>query len=90
MRDISKVFQGILQYRPQSSNTLDAVWKLWYHELWRVFGDRLIDDNDRGWFRKNASLLCDRYAGNLPPNVIESDLVFSDILKLDSHPILYE
>ena len=90
MRDISKVFQGILQYRPQSSNTIDAIWKLWYHELWRVFGDRLIDENDRSWFRKNASLLCDRYAGNLPQNVIESDLVFSDILKLDSHPILYE
>ncbi len=55
-----------------------------------MFGDRLIDENDREWFRKNASLLCDRYAGNLPQNVIASDLVFSDILKLDSHPILYE
>jgi hypothetical protein len=34
-------------YRPQSSNTVESIWKLWYHELWRVFGDRLIDNPDR-------------------------------------------
>lgn len=90
LRDISKVFQGMLMYRPQSSNTLEAVWKLWYNELSRVFADRLVEETDREWFGKNVTTIVARVGGLLDSAIITNGIIFSDVLKLDSTTILYE
>ena len=55
LRDFSRVIQGILFSTPDHFHEPDAVIRLWIHEVHRVFGDRLIDDNDAtsflGWVR---------------------------------------
>uniref|UniRef100_A0A8C9SYH1 Dynein axonemal heavy chain 1 n=1 Tax=Scleropages formosus TaxID=113540 RepID=A0A8C9SYH1_SCLFO len=43
LRDLSKVFQGILMADAGKIT-------LWYHESCRVFGDRLVNAEDRDWF----------------------------------------
>eukprot|EP00667_Euglena_gracilis_P000017 EG_transcript_17 len=50
MRDLSKVFQGILMVRPADVQAPQMLVKLWLHECSRVFHDRLIDDKDRTWW----------------------------------------
>ncbi|CAD2219349.1 Dynein heavy chain, N-terminal region 2/Hydrolytic ATP binding site of dynein motor region/AAA domain (dynein-related subfamily)/Dynein heavy chain AAA lid domain/P-loop containing dynein motor region/AAA+ lid domain/P-loop containing dynein motor region D4/Microtubule-binding stalk of dynein motor, putative [Angomonas deanei] len=50
LRDVSKVFQGILQVKPSHCETPEQLINLWSHEASRVFHDRLIDDTDRGWW----------------------------------------
>lgn len=50
LRDLSKVFQGILMGEPESISLKDEFIRLWVHECVRVFHDRLIDDSDRSWF----------------------------------------
>lgn len=75
--------------RPQSVNSLEAMWRLWYHELWRVFGDRLIEEPDRDWFKKNAQTIVNRVGGLLNDDVVKNGVVFSDILKIDSPTVLY-
>ncbi|KAG5509761.1 hypothetical protein GH5_05627 [Leishmania sp. Ghana 2012 LV757] len=50
LRDVSKVFQGILQIKPAHCASPQALVDLWSHEASRVFHDRLIDDTDRGWW----------------------------------------
>jgi dynein heavy chain len=50
MRDVSKVFQGILQCDAGELDSEDRLNALWLHELTRVFGDRLIDAPERNWF----------------------------------------
>ncbi|CAH8612512.1 unnamed protein product [Heterobilharzia americana] len=51
LRDLSKVFQGMLMMGPDSlTGSLEQLLRLWYHESCRVFQDRLVDDKDRGWF----------------------------------------
>ena len=47
MRDLSKVFQGVLRADRQFVDSKDAMTRLWVHECFRVFHDRLIDDSDR-------------------------------------------
>jgi hypothetical protein len=47
MRDLSKVFQGVLRADRQFVDSKDAMTRLWVHECFRVFHDRLIDDTDR-------------------------------------------
>jgi dynein heavy chain, axonemal len=50
LRDVSKVFQGIMQVKPIHCATPEALMQLWSHEASRVFHDRLIDDADRRWW----------------------------------------
>nr|XP_034195945.1 dynein heavy chain 1, axonemal-like [Osmia lignaria] len=50
LRDLSKVFQGMLMMNPQKIEMRENLLRLWYHENVRVFSDRLINDTDRTWF----------------------------------------
>jgi len=50
MRDISRVFQGMLQSTAKYYDTREAILRLWIHESLRVFSDRLINDKDREKF----------------------------------------
>lgn len=34
---------------PEGTEDIDTMRRLWSHEILRVFGDRLIDDEDRQW-----------------------------------------
>eukprot|EP00605_Chrysophyceae_sp_TOSAG23-4_P000859 GSChrysophyteH1.ASY1.ANO1.950.1 assembled CDS len=50
LRDLSKVFQGLLMVHPKHLETKEKIIRLWAHEASRVFRDRLINDEDRKWF----------------------------------------
>jgi dynein heavy chain len=47
LRDLSKVFQGMMQVTPPSITEEDGFVRLWAHESLRVFADRLTNDEDR-------------------------------------------
>jgi dynein heavy chain len=57
LRDVSKVFQGILMVKPLHVPNSEAFTRLWFHELSRVFSDRLIDSADKDWFMRAAAEL---------------------------------
>ncbi|KAL1139307.1 hypothetical protein AAG570_006293 [Ranatra chinensis] len=44
LRDISKVFQGLLRSNTDNQNKKPNFLRLWIHEAFRVFNDRLIDE----------------------------------------------
>ncbi|RYG69461.1 hypothetical protein EON64_02655, partial [archaeon] len=50
LRDLSKIFQGVLLMKSQLLTDLSSLMRLWCHESARVFRDRLINDEDRDWF----------------------------------------
>ena len=52
LRDLSKVFQGIIQAEPEYVPAKENFIKLWAHECMRVFHDRLVDEGDRTWFKE--------------------------------------
>lgn len=47
LRDVSKVFQGILMVRPVSIQNPETMARLWINESLRVFYDRLINNEDK-------------------------------------------
>ncbi|OMJ81675.1 hypothetical protein SteCoe_17784 [Stentor coeruleus] len=49
LRDLSKVFQGMLMTKPLNILNFDSLIKLWIHETMRVFYDRLADNKDKDW-----------------------------------------
>ncbi|XP_063358685.1 dynein axonemal heavy chain 2 isoform X1 [Cydia amplana] len=50
LRDISKIFQGLLRSNKDYQNTKKSFLRLWICECFRVFGDRLTEERDRDWF----------------------------------------
>lgn len=85
--------------------TLEKFFRLWVHETWRVFGDRLIDDEDRIKLfdiMKIASYNClkqpmDLYLSDLMPveeNVLSSDhlrnLLYGNYMDPESDKKIYD
>jgi len=51
LRDLSKVFQGILMSTVEKMESKEDILRLWYHENCRTFQDRLVNSEDREWFQ---------------------------------------
>jgi dynein heavy chain len=47
LRDFSRVVRGVLLAPQTHLKEEKKLYRLWVHEVYRVFYDRLIDDNDR-------------------------------------------
>jgi dynein heavy chain len=52
LRDVSKVFQGIMSVDAEFIKEPADLIRLWAHETTRVFSDRLIDEADQKWFNQ--------------------------------------
>ena len=50
LRDISKVFQGVLMVTPGNCSNRQTMARLWAHEVMRVFHDRLVSAEDKTYF----------------------------------------
>ncbi|XP_068085242.1 dynein axonemal heavy chain 2 [Anabrus simplex] len=61
LRDISKIFQGLLRSNSKYITTLQDLLRLWVHECFRVFGDRLIGDKDQEWFLDLLNTLSNKF-----------------------------
>ena len=55
LRDISKVFQGLLRANKDYHDTTNAMIRLWVHEVFRVFSDRLNNEKDYEAFQNVVS-----------------------------------
>ena len=58
LRDLASFLKGLLLVPPQRLNDTGTLWRLWVHECFRVFSDRLVDEHDRASLLKiiNGSL----------------------------------
>lgn len=52
LRDLSKCVQGILQADSSNYGNMSQILRLFYHESLRVFHDRLINDEDKQYFKQ--------------------------------------
>ncbi|XP_054274165.1 dynein axonemal heavy chain 2 [Macrosteles quadrilineatus] len=77
LRDISKIFQGLLRSNKENINTKVSFFRLWIHECFRVFSDRLIDERDRDWFKNEINNQLGKHF----------DTTFSNICPSKSSPV---
>ena len=52
LRDLSKVFQGVLSLKVNNCPDVKTFLRVWCHENQRVFQDRLIDNEDKDQFQR--------------------------------------
>ncbi|KAJ3328189.1 Dynein heavy chain 7, axonemal [Blyttiomyces sp. JEL0837] len=63
LRDFARVVQGLLLATADKFTEPAKMIRLWCHEAYRVFYDRLVDDSDREWFFTMAQDICTRHFG---------------------------
>ena len=51
LRDISKIFQGVVSANVKLCTQPVELLRIWIHENTRVFGDRMINDGDRNFLQ---------------------------------------
>ncbi|MCI4377271.1 hypothetical protein PGIGA_G00201730 [Pangasianodon gigas] len=89
LRDISKVFQGLLRSHRDFHDTKQSITRLWIHECFRVFSDRLVDVADMeafvGLLTEKLGSLFDLTYHSICPN--KQPPIFGDFLK---EPRVYE
>ena len=66
LKDLSRLFQGVLR-TPKSTYTQDSVLvQLWRHEAERVFSDKLVNLQDKDKFKKELDLVSKQLTGAAP------------------------
>lgn len=92
LRDISKVFQGLLRASKEYYDTRDSLIKLWVHEVHRVFQDRLINKEDRDFFQKLVDdKLSAQFSTSLKQLIPDKRVpIFCDFMKDNGDNYLYE
>nr|XP_060635826.1 dynein axonemal heavy chain 2 [Anolis sagrei ordinatus] len=83
LRDISKVFQGMLRAHKDFHDTKPSLTRLWIHECFRVFSDRLVDASDMETFvvllSEKLGSFFDLTLHNLCPN--KRSPIFGDFMR---------
>ncbi|CAG9323486.1 unnamed protein product [Blepharisma stoltei] len=86
LRDVSKVFQGLLMGKPRTLNNPDMLINLWIHETMRVFHDRLINKQDKRWFTEMVTKMLGqhfRLSATHDQMFEEKTIMFADFLRGD-------
>ena len=83
LRDITKVFQGLLRANKDYHDTSSAILRLWIHEVFRVFSDRFTDATDYESFQnivndKLGSLFDQTFHAMCPNKVVP---IFCDFMN---------
>ena len=82
LRDLAKVFQGLMAASKKCWNEEEALLRLWVHENQRVFSDRLTDDTDRKWFTELLDRMLQQHMKKSFQQVIPTGVVmFVDFLQ---------
>ncbi|XP_075210479.1 dynein heavy chain 8, axonemal kl-3 [Lycorma delicatula] len=61
LRDLSRIWEGILHIQDAECQTLTMLLKLWKHEVTRVISDRFTNQSDKDWFLSNLLKIAEDY-----------------------------
>ena len=104
LRDVTRVYQGIVMVPPKKMSDPDKLVRLYTHEIYRVFYDRLVDSKDREQLlslvesssNNHLRIKLEQAFGNrvLPGEKISEkhirDLLFGNYMEPDADPKIYD
>ncbi|CBJ31041.1 dynein heavy chain [Ectocarpus siliculosus] len=91
LRDMAKVFQGMLMSSYKSVTTPEMLVRLWCHESKRVFEDRLINAEDHAWFKDLLKgIVTNNFQMDWHDVVPQERLIYGDYMIPGAEPTVYE
>uniref|UniRef100_A0A671G5J5 Dynein axonemal heavy chain 3 n=1 Tax=Rhinolophus ferrumequinum TaxID=59479 RepID=A0A671G5J5_RHIFE len=93
LRDFARVIQGVLLCPHTHLQDFEKLIRLWIHEIYRVFCDRLIDDEDRQVFFNMMKETTSNCFKQTVEKIVEDNirsLFFGDYFKPESDPKIYD
>ncbi|NXX96308.1 DYH1 protein, partial [Centropus bengalensis] len=90
LRDLSKVFQGMLMAEPSKIKDKLDLLRLWYHESCRVFCDRLVNEEDRTWFDNLMRHMMGEFDTTFEEVVPSQPVLFGDFMEPGANTKLYQ
>ncbi|KAL7843672.1 hypothetical protein AOLI_G00251840 [Acnodon oligacanthus] len=90
LRDLSKVFQGLLMAEAGKIEDKVQLLQLWYHESCRVFQDRLVSAEDRDWFDQLLQQHIQEFGCSFQEVVPHQPLLFGDFMVPGTDSKVYQ
>ncbi|XP_039973302.1 dynein heavy chain 5, axonemal [Xiphias gladius] len=83
LRDLSRVWQGMLNTNAEVVNSVPVLLALWKHECKRVIADRFTMSEDVEWFDQSLAKLLEEELGKEHKNIVDNevDRYFVDFLR---------
>ncbi|CAF1018411.1 unnamed protein product, partial [Didymodactylos carnosus] len=78
LRDLSRIWEGILQIEHEQCQTIEQFLYLWKYECTRVLADRLVVNIERDWFNKELQRIVKQTFGE---KLLTEDLYFANFLR---------
>ena len=82
LRDLSRIWEGMLNVAGDEVNTKRVVLALWKHECTRVIADRFTNEADRKWFEKTVTKVIQDQMGDEGVEQLMDEPYFVDFLRL--------
>ena len=82
LRDLSRIWEGMLNVAGEEVNTKKLVLALWKHECTRVIADRFTNSADRKWFEKTGTNVIEDHMGDSGVEQLMDEPYFVDFLRL--------
>uniref|UniRef100_A0A6I8N290 Dynein axonemal heavy chain 1 n=1 Tax=Ornithorhynchus anatinus TaxID=9258 RepID=A0A6I8N290_ORNAN len=89
LRDLSKVFQGMLMAEPTKIQVMELL-RLWYHESCRVFRDRLVNEDDCVWFDELMESKMESWGVTFDDVIPFHPMLYGDFMTLGTDTKIYE
>ncbi|KAG6966008.1 hypothetical protein JG687_00005084 [Phytophthora cactorum] len=91
LRDLAKVFQGVLMGDSRRISETDSLIRLWVHECKRVYEDRMVSTQDHDWFRELMRSSVKKFFEREYDQVVTNEhLIYGDYLVPGADPKIYE
>ncbi|TYZ63897.1 hypothetical protein PybrP1_001177 [[Pythium] brassicae (nom. inval.)] len=91
LRDLAKIFQGVLMCDNRRVTEPDALIRLWVHECKRVFEDRMVSRQDHDWFLALLQKSIAEFFSTDYAKVVKTEyLLYGDFLAPGADPKVYE
>ncbi|XP_060709267.1 dynein axonemal heavy chain 8-like [Hemiscyllium ocellatum] len=81
LRDLSRIWQGMLNIMAEECSTLKTLLALFKHECTRVIADRFISQEDKDWFESAITRAVEKVIGKRVAQMIHEEPYFVDFLR---------
>lgn len=85
LRDLSRIWEGMLNIASPECGDKKMVLSLWKHECTRVIADRFTNERDRAWFEKAVTRVVLENLGQAVADELSDEPYFVDFLRYNSN-----